>query len=147
MEDDEVLRISDTELRKYFVKKRLEKVCTCKNRTILIDTENRLLECSECGAILDAFDIVESLANKDDDYWWNLKALEQQKEDLIKWLANNRMGQALRNIASHIRQGLIPSCPHCNMPFDLERLNTWQSREYAEIKAKEIFRNKIKEEK
>jgi len=93
--------------------------------------ENRLLECSECGAILDAFDVVEKLLNTENYFWEQIKYLKQEKEELEKWMLNNRMGRSLREIASQLRRGLIPYCPHCNEPFDLENLKSWCSKEYA----------------
>ena len=63
--DDAVLKISGKELNRYLVSKHLGKICTCKERVILIDAQNRRCECSECGAILDPFDILSEITNRD----------------------------------------------------------------------------------
>ena len=44
--DDAILKISGKELNRYLVSKRLEKICTCKNRVVLVDAINRRCECS-----------------------------------------------------------------------------------------------------
>lgn len=132
--DDTILKISGKELNRYLVRKHLGKICTCQKRVILIDTNNRRCECSECGAILDPFDILSEITSRDHLRYNYLKYLKQEQEELEKWKLNNRMGFALRQIASNIRRGLIPCCPHCNEPFDIEKLpeQTWMSKEYAE---------------
>lgn len=129
MTDD--FKISEKKLKRYFVDKYLGKLCECKNRTILVDTRNRRLECSECGAPLDPFDVVQGLLNSEDNYYRNIAYLKQEKEELEKWMLNNRMGQTLREIASNLRRGLLPKCPHCDKPFELEKIKVWCSKEYA----------------
>ena len=70
-----------------------------------------------------------------------MKALRQQIEDLEKWMLNNRMGKTLRNFASNLRQGLIPCCPHCDKPFDLDNTIHWCSKAYAvELKNKQLMK-------
>ena len=132
--DDAIVKISGKELNRYLVQKRLEKICTCKNRTILIDAKERRCECSECGAILDPFDILKEMTFQEHMRYSYLKSLRQEIEDLEKWKLNNRMGQTLRSIASDMRRGMIPCCPHCNEPFELDKLNKWTSKEYAELR-------------
>lgn len=130
--DNSILKISGKELKRFLVRKHLGKICDCTNRTILIDYENRRVECAECGAILDPFEILKELTTSDHLRYQYLKFLRQEKEELEKWKLNNRMGFALRDIASKIRRGMIPCCPNCKIPFDLENLSHWTSKEYAE---------------
>lgn len=139
-DDDEILKISGKELKRAFVSARLRKVCECKNRTILMDKRNRTLECSECGAILDPFDVCAEMAEQEDWYVRNIKFLKSQKEELERWMQNNRMGQKLRDLASNLRQGRIPECPECNHPFDIENITAYCSKEYAvRLKQQEMF--------
>lgn len=119
------------EIKRAFVSARISKLCTCKNRTILVDSRQRICECSECGAIIDNFDVVSQMLNREENYLRNIEYLLEEKETLTKWMLNNRMGTKLREIASNIRRGLIPYCPNCEKPFDLEELNGFCSKEYA----------------
>lgn len=74
-----------------------------------------------------------------------LKTLTEIREIAEKWMLNNRMGSALREIASNIRRGLIPACPHCKMPFDLDNLKSWTSKEYAEaIYQQKLLKKEVK---
>ena len=129
--DDDILKISGKELKKHFVRARLEKVCNCKSQAILIDVENRVLECSECGAILDPFEVCKKILRYESSFWQEIKWLKEEKEELEKWMLNNRMGKTLRQVASNIRAGNIPCCPHCDEPFELENIKSWCSKQYA----------------
>lgn len=79
--DDAILKISGKELNRYLVRKRLEKICTCKDRVVLVDTINRRCECSECGAILDPFDVLEEITLKDHMRYNYLKYLKNEIEE------------------------------------------------------------------
>ena len=142
-EENDELKIDGNTLKRYFVHARIEKLCTCKKKQIKIDIANRELECSICGARLDPFDVVVELYKQESRYWQVYKALKDQCEELEKWKLNNRMGSALREIAREIRQGKIPACPHCKEPFDLEKIDTWWSREYAKAHFEQKFLNSL----
>ena len=143
--DESIIKVSGKQLKRALISKHLGKLCECKNRTILVDKHNRRLECSECGAPLDAFDVVADLCFSEHMYYSSLKFMRQEKEELEKWMLNNRMGSALRKIASYIRRGLIPNCPHCKMPFDLDNLTSWTSKEYAEaLYQQKLFKKEAK---
>lgn len=129
--DDFTLKISNKELKRALVAKHLGKLCTCKNRTVIIDEKNRRLECSECGAPIDPYKFIGELALKEHLLWQHLKALREEIETLEKWKLNNRMGQTLRHVASYLRRNMIPLCPHCREPFELEQIKSWTSKEYA----------------
>ena len=138
--------ISEDKLNKVFIKKKLNIDCKCRNENIYIDIQNKRIECAKCGAILDPFDVVYRLFYQEERYMERIKFLRQQCEELEKWLLNNRMGSALREIAREIRQGKVPSCPHCRKPFDLEKINSWWSKEYAEAQFQQEFLNSVKEQ-
>lgn len=139
--DNNIIKVSNKELKRALIRKHLGKLCTCKNRTILIDKENRRVECSECGAPLDPFDVLYDMCFKEHMYYSSLKAMRDEKEELEKWLMNNRMGKTLRELASHLRQGMIPCCPECDKPFDIENIKSYCSKNYAiALKQEQLLR-------
>lgn len=142
----EIKPISQEELNKIFIEKKLNIDCRCRDENIYIDIHNRRIECAKCGAILDPFDVVYRLFYQEERYMERIKFLGQQCEELEKWLLNNKMGSALREVASEIRQGKVPSCPHCKKPFDLEKINTWWSKEYAEAQYQQELLNSVNPE-
>ena len=132
--------ISQEELNKIFIEKKLNIDCRCENENIYIDIHNKRIECAKCGAILDPFDVVYRLFYQEDRYMERIKFLRQECEELEKWLLNNRMGSALRDIAKNIRQKEVPACPHCGYGIDITNLKSWMSYDYA------IQKNKLMDE-
>lgn len=128
--DDEI-KISDKLLKRCFVQARVNKLCSCENKTLKIDLHSREIECGECGARLDPFDTLVELYRQESYYWMRLKALKDECEELEKWLLNNRMGQTLRKLAAEIRANKLPCCPHCGEAVDLTTINTYCSKDYA----------------
>lgn len=41
------------------IEKGKARVCNCKGATVEIDTVNHLVTCTACGAVLDAFEVME----------------------------------------------------------------------------------------
>lgn len=145
--DDFILKISNKELKRALVSKHLGSLCTCKNNTLIVDAKNRRLECSECGAPIDPFKYLEEITLKEHMLWMHIKALKEEKEELEKWLLNNRMGTTLRDIAKNIRRDWIPLCPHCREPFELEQITSWTSKEYAIKLAQAKLLNEVNNDK
>lgn len=139
--DENIIKVSGKQLKRALIKKHLGKLCNCKDRTILIDKENRRVECSECGAPLDPFDVLYEMCFQEHMFYTSLKAMRNEKEELEKWLINNRMGKTLREIASKIRAGFLPLCPHCENYFELEQIKSWVNLSYAS----EVYKKKLLE--
>lgn len=131
---DDINAISREELNKIFIEKKLNIDCKCRNENIYIDIQNKRIECAKCGAILDPFDVVYRLLYQEERYMERIKFLRQQCEELEKWLLNNRMGSALREVASNLRQKKVPECPHCGYGIDITNLKCWMSVDYAVAK-------------
>ena len=144
--DDFILKISNKELKRALVSKHLGSLCTCKNRTVIIDEKNRRLECAECGAPIDPYKYLGEISLKEHMLWVHIKALREEIETLEKWQLNNRMGETLREIAKQLRRNLTPLCPHCREPFELEQITSWTSKEYAIKLAQEKLLNEVNNE-
>jgi len=114
-------------LKRAFIRINSEKACTCENKTILVDTQNKVLECKECGAVLDPFNEIEKMMYNEVKYIENIKVLIEEKKELTKWMASNRMGILLKKWASNLRLNRLPVCPKCHESIDVYKVNTWRS--------------------
>ena len=98
------------------------KVCECEDPQYHIDVTNRMVSCSDCGAILDPFDVLLSIAQD----WDNLLAQEKQVRAMM--LAAQEKTEAekaslfriktVNAIAKNYKKGYHPVCPACSQPFD-----------------------------
>jgi len=118
----------------------LDKVCSCKNRKYEIDTTNRRITCSSCGAMIEAYEAMLDLANRWEYMNKQIENLLEQRKQImnykpwlvvIKYLEKNYRGRKM-----------LPVCPECNEPFYLEELTKWVAKEYADKRIKNSGRNK-----
>jgi hypothetical protein len=98
----------------------MRKLCACLHHSYVIDTENKLVYCKHCGAIIDPFEALCELA-RDVEHWNNQTEmmLKQQKEiqNWKPWLL------PLRKVEKLYRAGqLLPMCPHCGRGILAEEL-------------------------
>lgn len=116
------------------INRNIDKKCKCKPRKFMIDTTNRLVICSGCGAEVDPYDALYELA-------FNGNALQRQVEQLLEqrkqildykpWLLT------IRNLEKRYRgKKMLPCCPRCEEPFYLEELDLWLSKTFADARIK-----------
>lgn len=102
------------------VERGLMKKCRCSSPHYLVDPDNRLVYCDDCGAIVDAFDALYYITR----YWDHMSdqvqfLLDQRKEimDWKPWLV------PLREVEKTYRSGkYLPYCPHCRRGILAEEL-------------------------
>lgn len=112
------------------------KLCRCQNASLILDVNNRLVICDKCGAIMDTFDALLRLGDKQQEWEdYQKKALERKKElddEAAKYLAESTKNLAsmyryknTRRIARMCEDGLFPVCPECQKIIDPARINRW----------------------
>lgn len=52
----------------------------CKHRSVLVDADKRQLECETCGALIDAFEYVFSIALREESSFEKMKSYEADVE-------------------------------------------------------------------
>ena len=115
------------------IEKGREKICKCNPPHYEIDTVNRIVACTDCGATLDAFEAllkVYEYQSKWEEY--QKKALEKAKvygEMADKEFRRRMKNKAFKDMDSHYHNGLYPICPKCG-----EIINPMEIKEYANEK-------------
>ena len=115
------------------IEKGREKICKCNPPHYEIDTVNRIVTCTDCGATLDAFEAllkVYEYQSKWEEY--QKKALEKAKiyGEMADEEFHRRMkNKAFKDMDSHYHNGLYPICPKCR-----EIINPMEIKEYANEK-------------
>ena len=62
------------------INRNAKKDCTCKRPSYDLDTENRRVTCTECGAILDPFDALVLMAKRHEE----VNAIQQRMIEQVK---------------------------------------------------------------
>lgn len=109
-----------------------KKLCQCFDPHYEIDFQNRLVYCTDCGAIVEPFDVLTHLANHYSRIEEQIKHLLEQRKEIVNykpWLL------ALRNLESQYRGGkMLPCCPICQKPFYFEKITCWVDRKLHELR-------------
>lgn len=103
-----------------------EKICQCEEPTYLIDYQNRLVTCSQCGAYADPFDALVCLAEKPERYRREMKSLLTQWKYILDHKPNMVVFKKLEECYRKGKHGrMLPCCPQCGELFRFEDINGW----------------------
>ena len=105
------------------------KICRCENRTLEIDTVNRLIRCATCGVIVDPFDAMVEICNRRDEFRRNIEYLLEQKRRIANYKPHAEIIKSIEK--SYTKDNMLPCRPACSEPFLLEELTHWSGRNYA----------------
>lgn len=120
----------------------LEKICKCENRKFVLDTSNRRVTCSSCGAFVDPYDALYELARADEERNRQVKMLLDQRKEIASYKPHLVV---IKNLEKNYRgKKMMPVCPACNEPFMLEELYRWVNWKFNEKRVKDRI-EKIKE--
>lgn len=109
-----------------------KKLCQCKNPHYEIDPINRIVMCTDCGAVMDAFDVLVSLAESGE----RIERLQNQMLQRAKTygkLADEEFQRMIKNkvfrdMQSNYRKNMYPICPKCGELFDPMKIGTWRRK-------------------
>lgn len=111
-----------------------KKICSCSTPHYEIDYANRLVLCTDCGAVVDPFEALYKLARRYDRINSQLDMARQRAEELRNYQPRRRVLKELERRMGRGDNTMIPTCPHCHEPFELEELlaTTWCNKRYIE---------------
>lgn len=106
-----------------------KKICRCESPHYEIDTTNRIVMCVDCGAVLDAFDALLSLAERKEQIE-RLQSQMLQRAKTYKKLADEELHHMIKNkvfreMQSKYKKNMFPMCPKCGELFDPIEIRAW----------------------
>lgn len=113
-----------------------KKLCQCGNPHYDIDIANRIVECRDCGAVIDAFDVLVRLAERGEQ----IERLEKtmlEKAKVYREIASDEFNKMIksrifRDMQSNYKKNLFPICPECGRSFDPVKIVRWTKNERPE---------------
>lgn len=122
-----------------------EKICKCSTPQYEIDTKNRLVMCFGCGAVVDPFEALISLAYRFEQLEESQRRMLHQT-DTYKKLADEEFSRMIKNkvfrdMNKNYQQGLFPVCPECQNAFNPIRIGQWVNQKYVIEKGYEANEN------
>lgn len=105
------------------INRNIDKRCKCQDSNYVVDTENREVNCSKCGARIDPFDAMYELSLHWERVEKETERLLEQRKQIVNYKPHMIV---FREIERKYRgKEMIPACPHCNRGFYFEDLNFW----------------------
>lgn len=104
------------------------KLCQCENPHYVIDYQNRLVYCKDCGAVLEPLEVLQNLAKNWHRVESRLEHMHEQAKEIQNYKPHLRV---FKDLASHYQRdhfSMIPLCPHCNEPFEFDEIYRWVNR-------------------
>lgn len=121
-------------------------VCECykfpnhKKINYTLDDENKIVFCNHCGNIIDPFVALKILCQWMDETVYQYERIREHSARIYKIARKYKPHKvAMKEIEKEMgRKGeMLPCCPHCGEPFELEEITRYMHREYA--KQRKIF--------
>ena len=110
------------------------KFCRCTTPHYELDSANRVVTCTDCGALVDPFEALRNLAHNIEHYERCAEYAIEERKKLDEYKPRLRVIKYIEEKYSGSRNSMVPSCPICGMYFDLTELQSvsWRSRTYHE---------------
>jgi len=112
------------------VNKGKEKLCKCKTPHYEVDTVNRIVMCIDCGAVIDAFDVLVTLTERMILYT-DYQRKAHDKSVMFGEMADKELKRRMKNSifkemeAHYLKDNCHPHCPVCNAAFDPVKITRW----------------------
>ena len=106
--------------------------CHCQVPKYELDVDNRLVYCSDCGAIIDPFTALKRIAFHHDSIHRRVQHLLEQREQVLNYKPHLKVMKDLESNYRRHNYSMVPCCPVCNQPFDLTELTHWVGRAFVD---------------
>lgn len=84
---------------------------SCEHGYYEIDPVNKEVTCTECGAVVSAYDVLWDVARKYDRLQREIQSLLEQRKQILNW---KPWLLPMRKLERTYRGGhMLPCCPHC----------------------------------
>lgn len=114
------------------------KVCKCKQRKFVIDTDNRRVTCNGCGAVIDPYEALVDIAENDEQRTRQVEQLLEQKKQIIA--CKPPQTKLFKDLEKSYRKTksryMLPCCPECEEPFYFEHIFRWHNRQFVTAQRK-----------
>ena len=98
------------------INRRREKNCKCSKPNYEIDTQNHLVYCQKCLAVIEPFEALVRLAEHIEEINSKIEYAENYKQEIMNYKPYLR--EAKRYERMMREKDMLPICPRCNQLFN-----------------------------
>ena len=122
------------------INKGMKKICRCNPPHYELSVENRIIICRDCGAVVDPFEAMLSIAGYHEQLREETKRLKEKakvySEEANKELKRMRKSRVFREMEESYRKNMFPRCPKCREYIDPLEITEWTNTECIEQEEK-----------
>lgn len=116
------------------INRNIGKRCKCEEPNYVVDTDNREVNCDQCGSRIDPYDAIYGLAHHYERLQEEVQGLLRQRREIANYKPHLIV---FRNLESHYRsKEMLPCCPECRKAFYFEHITSWTNRRMEELRRK-----------
>lgn len=112
----------------------MKKICTCNPPHYELSVENRIIMCRDCGAVVDPFEAMLSIARYHEQLREETNRLKRKvkvySEEANKELKRMRKSRVFREMEESYRKNMLPRCPKCKEYFDPLEIIEFRNAKY-----------------
>ena len=110
-----------------------QKLCQCREPRYEVDVQNRLVTCRICNAVVEPFEALKTLAIQYEREERVRAAMVAEMKAVAGYSPKRKVIKQLESQYSRKDPEMLPTCPHCAQPFDLEDLvrGVWVNKKYV----------------
>lgn len=112
----------------------MKKICTCNPPHYELSVENRIIMCRDCGAVVDPFEAMLSIARYHEQLREETNRLKEKvkfySEEANKELKRMRKSRVFREMEESYRKNMLPRCPKCKEYFDPLEIIEFRNAKY-----------------
>lgn len=116
------------------INKGMKKICTCNHPHYELGVENRIIICRDCGAVVDPFEAMLSIAGYHEQLREETNRLKEKakvySEEANKELKRMRKSRVFREMEESYRKNMLPRCPKCREYIDPLEITEWTNAAY-----------------
>lgn len=115
------------------------KLCQCFEPRYKIDTQNRLVWCRDCNAIVDPFEALKQVAWQHERINDIHERMLEERRSVAGYEPRLHVMKELSKRYTGKNSPMVPRCPHCGDPFEIHDLlsTSWCSRCFLKPKGEE----------
>lgn len=112
------------------------KLCQCFEPSYEVDTQNRLVWCRDCSAIVDPFEALKQIAWQHERINRAHERMMDERESVVGYEPRLKVMKELSKRYTGKNSPMVPRCPHCGDAFEIHDLlsTSWCSRCFLKTK-------------
>lgn len=109
------------------INRNIDKRCNCTKRSFVVDSRNKAVHCSGCGAWVDPYDAMYELARHYERLENETRELLEQRRKIARYKPHMVVFRKLEK--QYRGRKMLLACPHCSRGFFFEELSLWTNAE------------------